>query len=124
METSYQIEDKINSKSGKVNSNLFRGMDNIFQLTFRTREIWEQIDEIFDMQENIVIKNQKVKKSKPIICTKSKTGPEMKKLLDDMTITPWRTLQGVKNDGLFKSILCCVKLGEFSLDNMCSEFQK
>ena len=30
METCYQIEDKINSKCGKVNSHLFKGMDNIF----------------------------------------------------------------------------------------------
>jgi len=30
METCYQIEDKINSKDGKVNSELFRDMDNIF----------------------------------------------------------------------------------------------
>ena len=39
METSYQIEDKINSKGDKINSHLFRGMDNIFQLTFRIGEI-------------------------------------------------------------------------------------
>ena len=41
METCYQIEDKINSKGAKVHSNIFKGMDNIFQLAFRTREIWE-----------------------------------------------------------------------------------
>ena len=56
METSYQIDDKINSKGGKVNLELFIGMDNIFQLTFRTGEIWELIDDIFDMWENIAIK--------------------------------------------------------------------
>jgi len=49
-------------------------------LEFRTGHIWELIDEIFDMWENIAIKNQKVKKSKPIICTNSKTGPKMKQL--------------------------------------------
>jgi len=51
---------------------LFRGVDNIFQLAFRTREIWELINEIFSMWENIDIKNQKVKKSKPLICSNSK----------------------------------------------------
>ena len=38
METSYQIEDKINSKGGKINSELCKGVDNIFRLAFR---IWE-----------------------------------------------------------------------------------
>lgn len=55
METGYQFEGKINSKGGKVNSLVFRGMDNIFQLTFRTREIWELIDEIFDWWDNMSI---------------------------------------------------------------------
>ena len=48
MEIGYQIEQKNNSKGGKVNSEIFRGIDNLFQLTFRTREIWELINDIFD----------------------------------------------------------------------------
>jgi len=35
MELSYQIEEKIKSKGDKVNSDISRGMDNIFQLAFR-----------------------------------------------------------------------------------------
>ena len=92
MDTSYKIEDIIQSKGGKVNSELFRGIDNIFQLAFRTGEIRELIGDIFELWENIGIKNQKVKRSKPIICTNSKTCPEMKQLPDDMTITPWRAM--------------------------------
>ena len=34
MEISYQIEEKITSKGGKVNYEIFRGMDKIFQLEF------------------------------------------------------------------------------------------
>ena len=80
MEIGYQIEEKINSKGGKGGkfSDLFRGVDNIFQLAFRTGDIWRLIDEIFGMWEDIAIKNQKVKKSKPLICSNSKSGPEMK----------------------------------------------
>ena len=48
METWYQIDRKIKSKNGKMHSNVFKSMDNIFQLTFRTREIWELIDDIFE----------------------------------------------------------------------------
>ena len=57
MEISYQIEEKINSKGDKVHYDIFRSIDNIFQLTFRTREIWELINDIFSMWESIGIKN-------------------------------------------------------------------
>ena len=78
------------------------------------------IDEIFKWWENISIKNQKVRKSKPIICTNSKGGPEMKQLLEGMTITPWRTMQGVKDDKLVKSVLSHVNSGELSMEEMCA----
>ena len=48
METGYQIDEKIKAKDGKMHSNIFRSMDNIFQLAFRTGEIWDLIDEIFE----------------------------------------------------------------------------
>jgi len=57
MEIGYQIVEKINSKGSKVNSDIFRSIDNIFQLAFRTGDIWELINEIFSMWENIGIKN-------------------------------------------------------------------
>ena len=90
MEIGYQIEEKPNSKSGKCNlpSDIFRGVDNIFQLAFRTGDVWNLIDEILSMWENIGIKNQKVKMSKPLIYGGSKLGPDMKQLPQDMTITP------------------------------------
>ena len=82
------------------------------------------IDDIFEQWENISIKNQKVKKTKSIICTISKTCPEMKQLPEDMTITPWRTTQGVKHEKLVKLVLSCVNSGELSMDEMCTKFQK
>ena len=48
----------------------------------------------------------------------------MKQLPEDMTITPWRKMQGVKDEKLVKSILAHVKLGELSMEEMCAEFQK
>ena len=59
MEIGYPIEEKINSKGGKGGkfSDLFRGVDNILQLAFRTGDIWELINDIFSMWENIGIKN-------------------------------------------------------------------
>lgn len=126
IEIVYPIEEKINSKGRKGDkfSDSFRGVDNIFQLAFRTGEIWELINEIFSMWKNIGIKNQKVKKSKSLICSNSESGPEMKQLSEDMTITPWRALQGVKDEKIVQAILSRVRLGELSLEEMSEEFQK
>ena len=82
------------------------------------------IDEIFEWWENISIKNQKVKMSKPIICINSKTGPEMKQLPEDMNITLSRKMQGVKDEKLVKLVLARVNSGELSMEEMCAEFQK
>jgi len=79
MEIGYQIEEKTNSKGGKGNKNsdLFRGVDNIFQFVFRNGDVWKLIDEIFSIWEYIAIKNQRVKKSK-LICSNSKSAPKMR----------------------------------------------
>jgi hypothetical protein len=61
---------------------------------------------------------------KSLICGTSKTGPEIKNLQNDMTITPWRKIQGVKNDKLIIAILSRVRLGELSMEEMCDEFKK
>lgn len=124
MEINYQIEEKINSKGDKVHSDIFRSVDNIFLLAFKTRGIWELIVEIFSMWENIGIKNQKVNNFKPLICSSSKSGPEMKQLLEDVTITTWSAMQGVKDEKFVKTILSRVNSRELSLDEMCEEFQK
>ena len=82
------------------------------------------IDDIFTLWENVGIKNQRVKKAKPLICGTSKTSPVIKNLPDDMTITPWRSIQGVKDDKLIISILSHVRSREFSMEEMCDEFKK
>ena len=48
----------------------------------------------------------------------------MKLLPEDMTITSWRALQGVKDEKLVKAILSRVRSGELSLEEMSWEFQK
>jgi len=61
MELGYQIEKKINSKCSRVNIDLFRGIDNIFQLAFRTREIWELINEILACGITLALKTRRPK---------------------------------------------------------------
>ena len=93
-------------------------------MAFRTSDVWKLIDEIFSMWEDIAFENQRVKKSKPLICSNNKSTPELKQLPDDMTITPWRAMQGVKDEKIVKTILSRVKSGELSLEEMSEEFQK
>ena len=93
-------------------------------MAFRTGDIWNLIDDIFSMWEDIGIKNQRVKMSKPLICSNSKSTLELKQLPDDMTITPWRAMQGVKDEKIFKTLLSRMKSGGLSLEEMSEEFQK
>ena len=53
-----------------------------------------------------------------------KLGPDLKQLPEDMTITLWRPMQGVKDEKVVKTILSRVKSGELSLEEMSKEFQK
>jgi hypothetical protein len=78
---------KIKRKNHK-GSNVFRAVDIYFQLRFRTRHVWDLIDDILSLWENIGIQNQRVKKAKLLIYSTSKTGPEIKNMPEDMTITP------------------------------------
>jgi hypothetical protein len=82
------------------------------------------IDEIFTLWENISIKVQRIKKAKPLISGTSKIGSDIKNIPDDMTITPWRSIQGVKDDKLIITILSCVRSGELSMEEICDEFKK
>jgi hypothetical protein len=99
-------------------------VDNYFQLGFRTGHALDLIDDIFTLWENISIKNQRFKKARPLICGTSKTCPDIKNLHDDMTITPWRSIQGVNDDKLIITILSCVRSRELSMEERCDEFKK
>ena len=48
----------------------------------------------------------------------------MKQLQEDMTNTPWRIMQGVKDEKIVKSVMSRVKSGELSMDEKCAIFQK
>ena len=83
---------KIQKKKNCKGSDIFIVVDNYFQLGFRIRHVWNLIDEIFTLWKNISIKNQRVKKAKPLICGTSKTCRDIINLPDDMNITPWRSI--------------------------------
>jgi hypothetical protein len=124
MEIGFPIDEENVKEKNCKGSDAFRVVDSYFQLGFRTRQVWDLVDEIFSLWENIGIKNQRVKKAKPLICSTSKTSPEIKNLPEDMTITPWRMIQGVKDETLIIAILSRVRSGELSMEEMCDEFKK
>ena len=111
-------------QKGLKGSDAFRVVDNYFQLAFRMGPIWDLIDNIFNTWENIGIKNQKLKKINASAWSSGQGGPGVKNFLEDMTITPWRELQGVKDETLISTFLSRVKSGELSMEKMCNEFIK
>ena len=110
-------------KNAKGND-AFRVVDGYFQLAFRVGKTWDLIEDIFILWENIGIKNQKVEKSKVVPWTGGKSGPNIKNFPEDITITPWRTMQGVKDETLIATILSKVNPGELSMEEMWNEFDK
>ena len=76
--------------------------------------IWDLIEDIFNMWDNIGIKNQKVKKIKVAAWSSGQGGPGVKNLPEDMT----------KDETLISTIFSCVNSGELSMEEICNEFEK
>jgi hypothetical protein len=79
MEIEFSLDDENTKEKNHKGSNIFKVVDSCFQLGFRIGQVWDLIDEIFTLWENINIKNQRVKKAKPLICGTRKTSPDIKK---------------------------------------------
>ena len=124
MEIRFPLDDENTKEKSRKGNDIFRVVDTYFQYGFRTGQVWDLIDEIFTLWEYVGIKNQRVKKAKPFICGRSKMCHDIKNIPDDMTITPWRSIQGVKDDKLMVTILSLVRLRELSMEEKCDEFKK
>ena len=69
-------------------------------------------------------KKSKSEKSKVLPWTGGKSGPNIKKLPEEMNITPWITMQGVKDETLIATISSWVNLGGLSMEEIFNEFDK
>ena len=118
MEICFPIKEDDVKRKGLKGSDASRAIDNYFQLAFRMGPIWELIEEIFNKWDNIGIKNQKVKKIKVVAWSSGQGGPDVKNLSEDMTITPWRALQGAKDETLISIVFSRVKSGQLSMKEM------
>ena len=123
MEIGFSINEDDVKQKGLKGSDAFIAIDNCFQLAFRMGPIWELIEEIFNTWDNIGIKNQKVNKIKVVAWSSGQGGPDIKNLSEDMTITPWRALQGVNDEKIISTILSHVNSGDLSMEEMCNEFE-
>eukprot|EP01018_Ginkgo_biloba_P028978 Gb_03516 [translate_table: standard] len=86
--------------------------------------VWDLIDSIFSMWDEFKVKGQKVKKMKKDLysCSSSKSIPTLLPLPDDMSPSPWRCLQGIKDEKILISVISRVKSTDLSLNEMAEEF--
>ena len=113
-----------------VRSDGLRKYEPWFQLAFRDGSVWDLQDRIFTLWENKEVKGQKVKKGKvdPQVEVKGAKGKKIDYIIEeaaeDMKLTPWRALQGIKDETLLISVLSRVLSKELSLDEMVVELSK
>ena len=113
-----------------VKSDGLRKYEPWFQLAFRDGSVWELQDKIFTLWENKEVKGQKAKKGKvdPQVEVKGIKGKKIdytiEEAAEDMKLTPWRALQGIKDETLLVSVLSRVISKELSLDEMVVELSK
>ena len=113
-----------------VKSDGIRKYESWFQLAFRDGEVWDLQDKIFTMWENKEVNGQKQKKSKvdpqlELHGSKArKIDLTIEEAAEDMKLTPWRSLQGIKDETLLVSVLSRVVSKELSLDEMVTELNK
>ena len=113
-----------------VKSDGIRKYESWFQLAFRDGVVWELQDQIFTMWENKEVKGQRQRKGKvdPQMELKSTAAKKIdltiEEAADDMKLTPWRSMQGIKDEQLLVSVLSRVVAKELSLEEMVTEFNK
>ena len=113
-----------------IKSDGIRKYESWFQLTFRDGAVWDLQDQIFTMWENKEVKGQRQKKSKvdPQLELKSSVAKKIEltieEAVDDMKLSLWRAMQGIKDEQLLISVLSRVVAKELSLEEMVTEFNK
>ena len=110
-----------------IMSDGIRKYESWFQLAFRNGEVWDLQDQIFTMWENKEVKGQRQKKSKvdPQLELKSTSAKNIyltiKETADDMKLSLWRAMQGIKDEHLLVSFLSRVVAKELSLEEMVTK---
>ena len=108
-----------------------RNYESWFQLAFRDGVVWELNNQIFRMWENKEVKGQRQNNGQvdPQLELKStaekKIDLTIEEAADDMKLTPWRSMQVIKDEQLLLSVLSRIVVKELSLEEMVvTEFNK
>ena len=113
-----------------VKSDGIRKYEPWFQLAFRDGGVWDLQDQIFTMWENKEVKGQRQKKSKfdPQLELNSSAAKKIEltieEAVDDMKLSLWRAMQGIKDEQLLIFVLSRVVGKELSLEKMVTKFNK
>lgn len=103
--------------------------DHMFQIAFRTGEIWDLQEKIFDMWQKFDTLGQK-KQASPTKPKGPKAKPArqsaktMKKVSGDLNIGHWRALQGLPSGDQVKRLLLRVVNRVISIEQMSHEADK
>ena len=106
-----------------VKSDVLRKYKSWFQLVFRDGDVWDLRAQIFTMWENKEIKGQRQKRSRvdlqrELKSTAKKIDLTIEEVVNDMLLSLWRAMTGIKDEQLLVSVLSRVVAKELSLDEM------
>ena len=128
LQLKWQCCHELQLKCDKENRDSLLPHDPMFQIAFRSGEIWDLQDEIFSMWQKFETLGQKKVASPAKKATKSKqpkkVAKSLKKTAGDMNMGHWRALQGMSNPEQMKRLLRRVINHTLSLEQMSFEGEK
>lgn len=128
-ELKFRCCDELQLEYNPQNRDSLSKHDPMFQIAFRTGELWDLQEKIFDMWQRFeTVGQRKVVSPPPKKSAKSKppnkTAKTIKKVSGDLNLGHWRGLQGINNDDQVKRLLMRVVNRVLSLEQMFHEAEK
>jgi hypothetical protein len=123
-ELKYRCCAELGLKVNLDNRDSLSKYDPMFQIAFRTGEIWDLQDKIFTMWINFETLGQK-KAVSPVKKGKQTSRPaSVKKLSGELNLVQWRALQGINGEAQLARLLRRVVNRSLSLEGMAAEGDK
>src|SRR5450759_583580 len=127
-ELKYRCCDELELKYDPTKRDTLSKHDHMFQIAFRTGEIWDLQEKIFQMWLKFDTLGQK-KQASPVKLKGPKSKPAkqtkvLKKVSRDLNVGYWRAMQGLPNNETIKRLLMRVVNRMISLEQMYHEGEK
>jgi len=127
-ELKYRCCDELELKYDPTKRDTLSKHDHMFQIAFRTGEIWDLQERIFQMWLKFETLGQKKQasptKPKGTKAKSAKPVRSLKKVSGDLNLGNWRALQGLPNNEFVKRLLTRVVNRAISLEQMAAEGEK